>query len=35
MKEKPLDIVNPSQQDWKDTLNELNQKKEEVNSLQE
>ena len=26
---------NPSQQDWKDTLAELNQKKEEVNSLQE
>ena len=26
---------NPSQQDWKDPLAELNQKKEEVNSLQE
>lgn len=27
--------VNPNQKDWKDTLDELNKKKEEVNKLQE
>ncbi len=28
-------VANPSQKDWKDTLDELNKKKEEVNKLQE
>ena len=32
--DKPMDMF-PSQKDWKDTLDELNQKKEEVNNLQE
>ena len=28
-------VNNPSNKDWKDTLDELNKKKEEVNKLQE
>ena len=32
--DKPMDMF-PSQIDWKDTLDELNQKKEEVNNMQE
>ena len=33
--EKDKGLVNPNQQDWKDTLDELSSKKQEVNDLQE
>ena len=33
--EPKREVANPTNKDWKDTLDELNKKKEEVNKLQE